>query len=599
MSDAFGHLNSIIMSSATKQSDAIAPRVANLSWRVRFALLTIFMLAVGTVYITNQLLTARFTQSTLQRAQLRLALYSGNMVSELQRNSIVPRLLASDAKLIGALSSKDYQLTSQRLLSFVDEIGAAAILLLNSDGRVVAATDRSRLGETQRNLPHFVDAASASQTVFTTHKQDIGVYDFAYSRQVVANNNLLGVIVVEVDLRKFQSAWAGISDAVIVSSPQGPILLATEKSWVGLPEQEALARRSAPSAIERAIQATQDWTVSMADVYVQGKAVMRQELRVPFRGWNMVLFTTYGGIRQRVNAVLALEIMGFSIFLALAFYQLSRQTLIRALFFQQESDDLRQLNIRLKREISERQKVEKNLQVAEQTLAQSSKLAALGEMSAAVSHELNQPLAAMKTYLAGAKLLLQRKRLDEALSSFQRIDDLIGRMSAITRQLKSYARKGGEDLVPVDVRLALNGALEIMEPQLKSRQISLSKTSPSDPVMILGDQLRLEQVVVNLLRNALDATSTVTAPEIELLLLGGETATLAVRDNGDGISDFDDLFEPFFTTKKPGDGVGLGLAISSGIVTDLGGRLVARNSETSGAVFEVTLPILKNNNNEG
>ena len=459
------------MTAAIEHSDTLAPREANLSWRVRFALLAIFMLAVGTVYITNQLLTARFTQSTLQRAQLRLALYSGNMVSELQRNSIVPRLLASDAELIGALNSNDYQRTSQRLMSFVDEIGAAAILLLDSDGLVVAATDRNRLGETQRNLPHFREAARASQTVFTTHKHDMDVYDFAYSRKILSNNKPLGVIVVEVDLRKFQSAWAGISDAVIVAAAGGQILLATENSWVGLPEQEALALRSAPSAIDRAIQATQDWTVLSADAYMQGKAVMRQALRVPFRGWNMVLFTTYGGIRQRVNAVLALEIMGFSIFLALAFYQLSRQTLTRALFFQQESVDLRQLNIRLQREISERKKVEKNLEVAEQTLAQSSKLAALGEMSAAVSHELNQPLAAMKTYLAGAKLLLQRKRLEEALSSFQRIDDLIGRMSAITRQLKSYARKGGEELVPVDVRMAVNGALEIMEPQLKSRQI--------------------------------------------------------------------------------------------------------------------------------
>ena len=586
------------MTAATEHSDTLAPREANLSWRVRFALLAIFMLAVGTVYITNQLLSARFTQSTLQRAQLRLALYSGNMVSELQRNSIVPRLLASDAELIGALNSNDYQRTSQRLLSFVDEIGAAAILLLDSDGLVVAATDRNRLGETQRNLPHFREAARASQTVFTTHKHDTDVYDFAYSRKILSNNKPLGVIVVEVDLRKFQSAWAGISDAVIVAAAGGQILLATENSWVGLPEQEALALRSAPSAIDRAIQATQDWTVLSADAYMQGKAVMRQELRVPFRGWNMVLFTTYGGIRQRVNAVLALEIMGFSIFLALAFYQLSRQTLTRALFFQQESVDLRQLNIRLQREISERKKVEKNLEVAEQTLAQSSKLAALGEMSAAVSHELNQPLAAMKTYLAGAKLLLQRKRLEEALSSFQRIDDLIGRMSAITRQLKSYARKGGEELVPVDVRMAVNGALEIMEPQLKSRQISLSKTMPSAPVMILGDQLRLEQVVVNLLRNALDAISAVPTPEIELLLLGGETASLTVRDNGEGISDLDDLFEPFFTTKKPGDGVGLGLAISSGIITDLGGRLVARNSETAGAVFEVTLPILNTDKSE-
>ena len=586
------------MSIVTEYSDMLVPRVANLSWRVRIALLTICLLAVSTVYTTNQLLTAKFTQSTLQRAQLRLALYSGNMVSELQRNSIVPRLLASDADLIGALSSKDYQRTSQRLLSFVDEIGAAAIMLLDSDGRVVGATDRNRLGENHRNFPHFVGAARASETVFTTHKKDIGYFDFAYSRQVVVNNKSLGVVVVEVDLRKFQSAWAGISDAVIVSLPEGPILLATEKSWVGLAEEAALARRSAPSAIERAIQATQDWTALPTDAYVQGKAVMRQELRVKFRGWNMVLFTTYGGIRQRVNAVLALEIMGFSIFLALTFYQLSRQTLTRALFFQQESDDLRRLNIRLQREVSERQKVEKNLQVAEQTLAQSSKLAALGEMSAAVSHELNQPLAAMKTYLAGAKLLLQRKRLDEALSSFQRIDDLIGRMSAITRQLKSYARKGGEDLVPVDVRMALNGALAIMEPQLKLRQISLSKTMPNSPVMILGDQLRFEQVVVNLLRNALDATSTVVAPEIELFLLGGETATLTVRDNGDGISDLDNLFEPFFTTKKPGDGVGLGLAISSGIITDLGGRLVARNSDAAGAVFEVTLPILNNKKSE-
>ena len=586
------------MTAATEHSDTLAPREANLSWRVRFALLAIFMLAVGTVYITNQLLTARFTQSTLQRAQLRLALYSGNMVSELQRNSIVPRLLASDAELIGALNSNDYQRTSQRLLSFVDEIGAAAILLLDSDGLVVAATNRNRLGETQRNLPHFREAARASQTVFTTHKQDTDVYDFAYSRKILSNNKPLGVIVVEVDLRKFQSAWAGISDAVIVAAAGGQILLATENSWVGLPEREALALRSAPSAIDRAIQATQDWTVLSADAYMQGKAVMRQEIQVPFRGWNMVLFTTYGGIRQRVNAVLALEIMGFSIFLALAFYQLSRQTLTRALFFQQESVDLRQLNIRLQREISERKKVEKNLEVAEQTLAQSSKLAALGEMSAAVSHELSQPLAAMKTYLAGAKLLLQRKRLEEALSSFQRIDDLIGRMSAITRQLKSYARKGGEELVPVDVRMAVNGALEIMEPQLKSRQISLSKTMPSAPVMILGDQLRLEQVVVNLLRNALDAISAVPTPEIELLLLGGETASLTVRDNGEGISDLDDLFEPFFTTKKPGDGVGLGLAISSGIITDLGGRLVARNSEATGAVFEVTLPILNTDESE-
>ncbi|MGB0960484.1 MAG: sensor histidine kinase, partial [Halocynthiibacter sp.] len=223
--------------------------------------------------------------------------------------------------------------------------------------------------------------------------------------------------------------------------------------------------------------------------------------------------------------------------------------------------------------------------------AQSSKLAALGEMSAAVSHELNQPLAAMRTYLAGARLLLERRRMEEALSSFRRVDDLIGRMNAITKQLKSYARKAGDTFVPVDLREVVTMGVSMMEPQLNSRQIAITRTVPSEPVIVLADRVRLEQVLVNLLRNALDATKAVDDPEIEIILAVGETAVLTVHDNGAGVENLDELFEPFYTTKQPGDGVGLGLAISSGIVGDLGGRLTARNSSSGGAVFEVRLPI--------
>jgi two-component system C4-dicarboxylate transport sensor histidine kinase DctB len=105
--------------------------------------------------------------------------------------------------------------------------------------------------------------------------------------------------------------------------------------------------------------------------------------------------------------------------------------------------------------------------------------------------------------------------------------------------------------------------------------------------------MRLEQVIINLLRNALDATKTERDPRIDVILAVGDTVTLTVRDNGQGIEDLDELFEPFYTTKQPGDGVGLGLAISSGIVNDLGGRLVARNGASGGAVFEVQLPLLE------
>ncbi|HCE71941.1 MAG TPA: two-component system sensor histidine kinase, partial [Ruegeria sp.] len=210
-----------------------------------------------------------------------------------------------------------------------------------------------------------------------------------------------------------------------------------------------------------------------------------------------------------------------------------------------------------------------------------------------VSHELNQPLAAMKTYLAGARLLLRRNRPEEALSSFGRIDDLIERMGAITRQLKSYARKGQEALSPINMGDALGASLAMMEPQLRQRQVQITQILPDRPVLVMGDRMRIEQVMVNLLRNALDATKSVRDPEVEIILAAGETATLTVRDNGHGIRNFENIFEPFYTTKQPGDGVGLGLAISSGIVNDLGGRLTARNGQHGGAVFEMQLPILE------
>ena len=567
-----------------------APRTV--SWRIRAAIAVLVAIAVVTVLVTNSLLSDRFTENTRNRAELRLALYSGNLLSELRRNAIVPQLLSRDPALIGALNSADYSQSTQRLISFVDEIGAASLMLLDRDGRAVAATDRNRLGTIHRSELSYIAAMRSNETVFSTIARESGGYIFTYSRRIDDGNTPVGVIVVEVDLAKFERAWAGISDAVLVTNSEGAIILATEPRWRGLTEAEALRYEPANSAIQRAIQATADWTALPADAYVQGEAVMRIEARIPFRGWKIASFTTYDSIRERVNGVLALEIMGFAILLAVAFYALSRKTALRMALFQRESAELRALNIRLQREIAERERVQETLAVAEQTLAQSSKLAALGEMSAAVSHELNQPLAAMKTYLAGARLLLSRNRPEEALSSFQRIDDLIERMGAITKQLKSYARKGSATFSPVNIGDALSTSLAMMEPQLKARKVRISRALPSDPVLVMGDRMRIEQVIINLLRNALDATQVSNDPEIDIILAAGETASLTIRDNGHGMSNLDQLFEPFYTTKAAGDGVGLGLAISSGIVNDLGGRLTARNAIGGGAVFEMQLPIL-------
>ena len=564
----------------------------SVSWRVRLAVALLLVIAVATISVTNKLLTDRFTESTRNRAELRIALYSGNLLAELRQNAIVPQLLSRDPALIEALTRSDYSLSTQRLISFVEEIGAASLMLYDIDGRTVAATDRNRLGASHRQEAYFVDALRSNSTVFSVIPRDTGGYRFFYSRRIQEGGTNLGVIAAEVDLQRFERAWAGISDAVIVTDSTGDIIMATEPRWRGLTESEALSNQTPQSAIERAIKATADWTALPADAYLQGEAVMRLSSRIPFRGWRIASYSTYASVREKVNGVLALEVMGFAILLALTFYALSRRTAGRAALFQRESAELRALNAALQREVAERKRVQQTLAVAEQTLEQSSKLAALGEMSAAVSHELNQPLAAMKTYLAGARLLMQRNRLEEALASFGRIDDLIERMGAITRQLKSYARKGQQQFSPFDMGEALASALSMMEPQLRQRQVQINRILPAEPVQVMGDRMRIEQVLVNLLRNALDATKSERNPTVEIILSAGETATLTVRDNGPGIEDLDSLFEPFYTTKQPGDGVGLGLAISSGIVSDLGGRLTARNGQHGGAVFEMQLPIM-------
>ncbi len=562
------------------------------SWALRGLTILFLAVAVAVVWVSNMWLTDRFTESTRNRAELRLALYSGTIISELQRNQVVPLLLSRDPLLIRALDQSDFAATSQRLISYGEEISAASIILLSRDGRVVAATDRALLGELRANAPYFVQALRSTDTVFTSTETEAGAFEFTFARRIDDDNRLLGVVLVGVDLARLEDRWRGTTEAVFVANSEGRIMLTTEPRWRGRTEEEGLALQSPPTAIQRAIEATGDWAFGDPRPYFFGDSTIRLETRIPFRGWQLTSFTAYASIRERVNGVLALQIMGFALLLAGAFYVLSRRARMQSVVFQRESAELRRLNERLEREIAERQRVEQTLEEAEQSLAQSQKLAALGEMSAAVSHELNQPLAAMKTYLAGAQLLLQRRRPDEALSSFQRIDDLIERMGAITRQLKSYARKGGEAFEPVDLREALGGALTMMEPQLRAMTVEITQNLPRRPVMVMADRLRLEQVIINLLRNALDAMKGESQRELDLIVAGGEEAVLTVRDNGRGIDDLEALFEPFYTTKKPGDGVGLGLAISSGIVADFGGRLTARNAQAGGAVFEMRLPIL-------
>lgn len=571
-------------------SASIVGKPASFNRMMRFLIAGALFLMMGILWFTNNYFTSKFTESARIDAAVRSTLYSGNIAAALERQSVVPLILARDQKLISALQSKDFQNTSQHLISFLEETQAAGVMLLDQDGRTVAASDRRQIGTNQLERPFFSAALRQQGTAFNVIRlEEDDQPGFFFSRKVEDSSEVLGIIVVQADLQKLEERWRRSGRQVFVSDSEDNVLMSSNPLWKNIKIQDFITENAteAPGSAVLNLninRRNQDFT------YVDGTALLRVETKIGFQGWKLSYFETLEDVRARVGGILALVTMVFAIIAAFAFYLLSRASTRTSKRLQAESHDLRMLNQRLQQEISERKKAEENLHVAEQSLAQHSKLAALGQMSAAVSHELNQPLAAMRTYLAGARLLLQRKRPDEAEASFQRVEDLLDRMGAITRQLKSFARKSTEDMKPVDVREPLSAAFSMMAPQLGSRSIEVTRTIPDQPAMVMADPLRIEQIIVNLLRNALDAMKTLEEPHIDIILTVGDTVTLAVRDVGHGIEDPESLFEPFYTTKKPGEGVGLGLAISAGIASDLGGRLTARNRTDGGATFELQLP---------
>ena len=579
----------------TRISTELPRRWSNLVVRLGILLLVISVITI--ILLSNLYLTQNYSQQKRTEAERELSLYSGRLISELQRISVVPLLLSRDTGLISDINSKDYQLTSQRLISFSDEIRVNSITLLERYGRIVASSDRADLGRNLRGQNFFFNAIRQTGTVFTISDNEKGRRSFFYSRKLEFQGKIIGVIVVEVGLDNLFTTWSANDATIMVTNSEGIVVLSTEQGFLNQSLETALISQPTLTVLERALRATSDWNGAEVDAYIEDQALYRLDTAIPFQGWRLTYLAPFQSVREKVNGVLALGITALALLLALCFYFLSRRATRQSFLFKAESEELRALNDRLSTEITQRERAERNLEVAEASLEQSSKLAALGEMSAAVSHELNQPLAAMRTYLAGAKLLLSRKRPDEALSSFQRIDDLIGRMGTITQQLKSYSRKGSDDLIPVDFKSSVNASISMMAPQLGQQAVEISKSLPDGPVMVMADPVRLEQVIVNLLRNALDAMKGQSERYLQISLTAGEMATLTIQDNGPGIENLDEMFEPFFTTKKPGEGVGLGLAISSSIAKDLDGRLFARNVPPRGAVFEFQLPQLEQKKN--
>ncbi|OOZ37583.1 ATP-binding protein [Solemya velesiana gill symbiont] len=255
--------------------------------------------------------------------------------------------------------------------------------------------------------------------------------------------------------------------------------------------------------------------------------------------------------------------------------------------------DLSETNVRLIREIEEHQRTEAALRQAQDELIQAAKMAALGQMATGISHELNQPLAAIRSYADNARALIDHERKEDATWNLTQISELTERMAQISSQLKVFSRKTKGRLVSVSLTAAIDHSLGILASRIKETQAEILKQMPETELYVMADMVQLEQVLINLIGNALQAVEPQSERRVEIVAVSSDdSVAITIRDTGSGIAPdhLPRVFDPFFTTKEEGCGLGLGLSISHRIVESINGELMANNYMDGGAIFTLTLP---------
>jgi len=579
--------------------------------------------------------------------------YAATLESTLDRYEFLPALVALHPFVHDLLDAPHDPTRVAAVNRYLAEVTtrahASATYVIATNGLALAASNYdlpgSFVGSDYRFRPYFQKAVRGELGRFYAIGITSDEPGYYIAQPVRANGRVVGVTVVKLNLEWFQQAGGSSAEPLMVSDPNGVVFLSSVPAWqyrtlrplpVALREELGATRQYhgkdvTPLPLEPLSSPPMHWVAgTVLDgnarlVAVSSEAMTRPERYLEMSrdvgnaGWTLhVMAPLEPVLASARNATIGAALAYACVCLLLVTLRQRRQRaldmqysrkLLEAAYDQLErrvearTADLMAINEQLEGEVSERTRAESELRAAQDELVQASKLAALGQMAAGITHELNQPLAALRTFSDNTRVLLQRGQLEAADGNLSAIADLTERMGKITSQLKLFAGKARPRPQAVPVRRAVDRVLALMAARLRAVEMVLVGFEDRDEgqadahadAAVWADELKLEQVLLNLVGNACDAIAAAAPAQGSITLslrADPATVTITVRDNGTGIAPdaLPHLFEPFFTTKEIGQGLGLGLAISSSIVREFGGQLGAANAEDgSGAVFTLTL----------
>ncbi|MET3133337.1 two-component system C4-dicarboxylate transport sensor histidine kinase DctB [Oxalobacteraceae bacterium GrIS 1.11] len=569
----------------------------------------------------------------------RLEVYVSSLDNALAKYEFLPKTLELNKDVIRLLQNPQDAALVASVNQYLEQVNlqakSATIYISDLNG-ITRATSNwqskdSFIGDNVSFRPYAQDALRGTPGRFygvgTTNLEP--GYFFAHG--IYQNGKMLGLATVKVNIENLQQHWVQGADKVMLADEHGVIFLTSVPSW----KYKTLAPLT-PDVLALLSQTRQYFSHSLltlpflsdrllgngarvisvrepvlpgARAKTSSSVVTQLPLKSP-RNWQFIYLSDLTQAKSSAQAAALFSCVVLGFFLLLFFYMRQRRQAVAHKLRSKEqlqhaydnleamvaerTAELNAMTRSLSQEIAVRSQAEQKLHITQNELFQAGKMAVLGQMSASITHELNQPLTALRTMSDNAVILLDRGRLDEAKKNLATISQIAARMGAITGQLKGFARKSTTSLTSVSIPTAITNALFLVERRMQVENVRFSMQVPPEDVFAVCESNRLEQVLVNLFANALDSMAGCEAPALTVDVSEAEGRVLIrVADSGPGLSEEvrQRLFEPFFTTKPQGLGLGLGLAISEQITRQFGGSLRADNPAGGGARFTIELNV--------
>lgn len=600
------------------------------SWRsnrklgAAFAACTLVLVTVSAYAIVKSRHLNELHRTLASRAEV----YGSTIGGVIDRYEFLP-LAAAQSDLVSALLEHEGGVSAGEVNNYLERInrraGAFAVYVIGLDGTTLASSNwkepTSYVGQNYGFRPYFKQAAAGGTGRYYGIGVSTGEAGYFIAQPVWRRERVIGVAVAKVNLDWLERSWRshGGSEQILVKDGNGVILLSSFEGFkfkLVAPLSEAAQR----SIREQRQFYREDLTLlphQVREGFADGAAVLSFDNRTDYLAvshrlapleWDITVLAELDQVRAAARNAAIAAALGWALLMLGALYAGQRRSRIRdrlnaqqalsqayaelEVKVAQRTEDLQSANLRLQAEVSERERAERTLRYAQSELVQSGKLAAIGQMAAGVTHELNQPLAALQTFSDNTRVLLARGRIDDALDNLDTISDLVKRLGYITSQLKGFARRSDDGKQSASVRTAFAQTMLQIRTRPGSERLVLTEEWPGQDVIVPCNPIRLEQVLTNLVSNAIEAVAAPGEVHIAVVVRqDGDQVTIEVSDNGPGVpvALIDRIFEPFYTTKE--QGLGLGLSISAGIVRAAGGALTVRNrtaSEGGGAQFIIS-----------